>query len=170
MAEGSRIGEISRARLLHVVGGLLGIGAFSLPWVSMSALGARISLTGWDIVGVAIQTSSGAPGLAGTATLGLVVTLVGLLALLVASLVALARPYGGPVMLFGSTVGSMGVTIMSFSMMPRVFNLLFGLDYGALVAILAATIATVGLLLHRAESRGQEKSGAPAPELPGGSG
>ncbi len=162
--------EISRARLLQVVGGLLGIGAFSLPWVSMSALGARISLTGWDIVGVAIETSSGGTSLAGTATLGLVVTLVGLLALLVASLVALARPYGGPVMLFGSTVGSMGVTIMSFSAMPRVFNLMFGIDYGALVAILAAAIATVGLLLHRAESQGPEASTPPEPELQSGNG
>ena len=163
------MGEISRARLLQLVGGLVGIASFFLHWVTLSsAAGGFLSWTSPDMIAITIQVLLGTEPFSGIefgASLpGLLVVTFGLLLLLAASVVTLVTPYGGPLMFVASAISASGLTVMSVTL-STVFSLHLTPQYGAFVSFAAAIIAIMGLLYHRAEFRGQEESVAPEPEL-----
>ena len=170
------IGEISRARLLQFVGGLLGIASFFLPWVAIVGTAMRIGVTSTDMIGGMVYSLLGYEPIATLPTpagfnLGSGIVTAGVLLFLAASALTLVKPFGGPLMFVGAAVSVSGATLMSLAIAPATGGLTrFIPDYGAFVGFLAATIATVGLLYHRAESQGPEVSTPPEPEPPGGDG
>ncbi len=107
------------------------------------------------LIGAELQSFFGGPSPFLMASEGFLVGIglatAGLVALLAGSVIAIVNPYGGIVMFTGSVMGSAGITVMSFG--AGAAGLLFTVDYGALVAFVASTIAVVGLLHHRAAVR-----------------
>ncbi len=138
--------------------------------MALSGAGARIALTSADMVGIAILYFLEGEPLLGitpdTMLIGFGLVATGLLFLLVASGIALVNPYGGPLMFIATAISSLGLTVMRFSTAPFGGPFLFTVDYGALLAFSGATLAIVGLLLHRAEFRGPTEPDAPTQEPP----
>ncbi len=162
------MGEISRARLLQVVGGLLGIAAFFLPWVASNFGAAMLSLTSTDLIVTTIQYFLGGEPLLGgfggdALTAGLVVVTVGVLLLLASSAITLISPYGGPLMFVASAISVSGITVMSVAIVSIPVFLRFTVGYGTIVAFSGANIAIKGQLYHRA-SLGDQKSKTPPTE------